>query len=188
MGFVEPPDWWLQGHFDVEAARTSDLAAGAVMATSVFRFRPGEYEGLIFAPIQDTDFEADLVLVYCNTLQATMLAMGARYRDGEPLRSTISARFACADTIVQTLVTQRCQVALPCGGERRLAHAQSDEAIFTAPAQSVGGIAAGLANIFRSTGGLHPSPVDAEGWLGLQRQLPGKYDRLARLVGLLEGV
>lgn len=184
MGFTEPPRWWLEGHFDLEASRTSTLSAGAVMASSVFRFAPGQVRGLLFAPIHDAGFEADLVLVYCNTLQVTMLAMGARHRDGEPLRSTISARFACADSIVQTALTQRCHVALPCGGERRLAHAQSDEVIFAAPGNQLDSIVVGLDSIFGPTQGLHPSPVEAEGWLGLQRQLPGKYDKLAELTGV----
>lgn len=186
MGFVEPPEWWLGGHFDLEASRTLTLEAGAVMAGSVFRFQPGEYVGLVFAPIQDANFGADMVMVYCNTLQVTMLGMGARHKDGEPLRSTISARFACADTIVQTMLTERCHVALPCGGERRLANAQSDEVIFTAPVSKLGDIVVGLDKVFGGVGTLHPSPVGAEGWLGLQRQLPSKYDKLAKLVGVVE--
>jgi uncharacterized protein (DUF169 family) len=184
VGFVEPPAYWLEGHFDLAAGRTSTLEAGAVMAGTVFRFQTGEYSRVAVAPIHQATFDPDLVLVYGNTLQATMLGMGARHKDGEPLRSTISARFACVDAIAQTVQTRRCHLVLPCGGERRLAAAQSDEIIFTAPAEAFLDIVAGLDSVFGDVGTLHPSPVGPEGWLGLQTQLPGKYDRLSQLVGL----
>ena len=83
MGFVEPPAYWLEGDFDLAAGRTSTLEAGAVMAGSVFRFQPGEYSRVAVAPLHTAKFDPDLVLVYCNTLQATMLGMGARHGDAE---------------------------------------------------------------------------------------------------------
>lgn len=184
MGYAEPPEWWLDGYFDLEARRTATLEAGATMARSVFRFEPGQYAGVAIGPLEDAGFDPDVVLVYCNTLQATMLGMGARHKDGEPLRPMVSARFACADAIVQTALTNRCQLALPCGGERRLAGAQSDEVIFAVPFGSLADVVVGLDSVFSQTGTLHPSPVGPEGWLGLQTQLPGKYDKLSRLVGL----
>jgi uncharacterized protein (DUF169 family) len=184
MGFAEPPAFWLEGHFDLAAGRTSTLEAAAAMAGSVFRFQPGEYSRVAFAPIHKAAFEPDLVLIYGNTLQATMLGMGARHKDGEPLRSTTPARFGCADSIVKTVQTRRCHLVLPSGGDRRWAAAQSDEIVFAAPAEAFLDIAAGLDSVFGDVGTLHPSPVGPEGWLGLQTQLPGKYDRLSQLVGL----
>jgi len=186
MGFADPPEFWSDGRFNFEGSRTATLQAGRVMAESVHRFQPGQYDGLLSAPLQTTDFEPDMVVVYCNTLQATLLINAARYMDGEPLRSVISARFACADAIVQTMLTGQCHLALPCGGDRRMAFAQTDEVIFTAPVDKIEGILMGWEKVYGRVDTLFPSPVGMKAWLGLQvpAKQPEKYQQLAKLVGV----
>jgi len=143
FGWVDPPKWWHEGKLAYKIW-THTLEAGANMETGVFRFVPGEYWGFVAAPLQKTNFDPDVVVLYCNAYQATLLVNGVRAKTGDRFYTNISGRDACSDAIVATMQTGQPQLTVPCEGDRILGQAGVDDLIFAAPLSWLGDIADGL--------------------------------------------
>jgi len=143
MGFVEAPQWWLDGYL-AHDQYAETMEAAKTMESQLYRFEPHRYVGVTFSPLNLTNFEPDMVFVYCNSLQAMLLATASRYRDGLRLNVGISGRDVCSDIIPQTILTGKCQVVLPCGGDRAVGGGGDHELIFTIPAGKLDDIIMGL--------------------------------------------
>ncbi len=176
FGMAPPVGVWADGEISHGVYAKTKKAARA-MEKNVFRFRPGEYAGLISAPLSKARFAPDLVMVYCNSAQAMSLAAASRWDDGLPLDTRVSARAVCSDSVVQTVQTGRCQVCIPCGGDRIKAHAGKNDIVFTAPARKLGVIAEGLEGLARARARTLPAPS------GEKESLLGRrYAKLARVL------
>jgi len=150
FGIVKPPKWWLEGNLTYGmVAETREAAIN--LAKAYFRFEPGEYNGLLFSPARETTFDPDLVMTYCNSAQAGRLVGAARYKDGYPLNPHITASAVCSASIVQTVQTGKCQLSIPCVGDRAHAFAKDDEIVFSAPFNRLTGITSGLEAINKVT-------------------------------------
>jgi len=143
FGWVDPPQWWHEGRLAYKIW-THTLEAGANMEKGVFRFPPGEYWGFVVAPIHKTNFDPDVVLLYCNAYQATLLVNGVRAKTGDRFYTNISGRNACSDAVVATMLTGQPQLTLPCEGDRLLGQADVHDLIFAAPLDKLSDIADGL--------------------------------------------
>lgn len=132
FGIVQPIDWWKEGNVSY-GIYTRTRKAAVTMERNVFRFKYRRYVGFLTSPLKKAMFEPDMVMLYCNSEQAMVLAAASRYDDGLPITTTISARDVCSDSIVQTIKTGKCQVCIPCRGDRSNAYAGADEIVFTAP-------------------------------------------------------
>jgi len=180
FGFTKPPEWWLQGN--IPLGWYTDLPEAARnMESKSARFKVGEYVGLTSAPIDKADFKPDLVLVYCNSLQAMRLICASRYKDGRLLEAKLSGRNACADSIIRTMLTGECQLVVPGLGSRILAFSGDNELIFTVPMGRLRDVLMGVEKALSM-------PVSPKVWLGLQsiRKLPERFQKLAEIIGLTD--
>ncbi len=140
------------------------------------KFRLGEYERILVAPLGRTTFEPHVVLVYGNSAQVMRLVAAALYRRGGRLHSSFSARLDCADAVIETMHTGRPQVILPCYGDRIYGQTEDHEMAFTIPWAMVGDLVEGLAGTHR--GGIR-YPVPA--WLRYAGEFPETYRKLDSL-------
>ena len=130
FGLAEPPKYYLERHSyfprvmqTIEAARSH--------AHAFPRLRAGKYVGVVSAPLETTNFEPDLVMIYCAPSQLRLLVKARSCGDGQGIVCKLTASAACV--WVPAIQNQECQVALPCPGVQSRAAAQDDELIFAIP-------------------------------------------------------
>ena len=127
-----------------EGMYTETKQAGQRSEAAVDRFTPGEYAGLLVAPLDRATFEPDIVCIYGNPAQVMRLTQAALWKKGGKLTSAFGGRVVCADIIVTTMRTDQPQVILPCSGDRIFGQTQDHEMAFTVPWTQVEEIIDGL--------------------------------------------
>ena len=95
------------------------------------RLETGKYSHLLIAPIEITDFQPDLILLYTNSAQAMRLAQSATFGSGDSVSAIASGGADCGDIVARTTKSNQCQFILPSGGDRVFGGTQDDELIFT---------------------------------------------------------
>ncbi|MDW7652270.1 MAG: DUF169 domain-containing protein [Bacillota bacterium] len=139
--------------------------------------------GIVAAPLERAEFDADVVLVYGNSAQVIRLVQGALYKEGGRIESAFTGRGACGSEIVVPYLQQECKVIIPGGGERLFAHTADDEVVFAAPAGKLADVAAGVETTHKSGIARIPTP-----FMGMRGQVayPEKYNEVAKLFGIGE--
>jgi len=131
-GIAESPQYFLEGYnrFPEDVAT---LEAGRNYAHDFPRLPVGRYIGIMAAPLPVTKFEPDLVLIYCDSAQLSLLLLGREYKNGHYLKCSLSSHAACVYSVVPAIQTGECCVAVPCRGDHYEAMAADDEMIFSVP-------------------------------------------------------
>ena len=146
FGLAEPPQYFMDGYnrfpHDVET-----LEGGKNYAHEFPRLEAGKYIGVISAPLAMTTFEPDIVILYVNPAQLTLLLLGNEYKEGYSLKCALSGHAACVYAAVPAIQSGKCQVAIPCRGDRWMAMAADDELIFSIPMAKMGDLMLGLERI-----------------------------------------
>lgn len=145
-GLAEPPEYFLEGHNrfpeDVET-----LEVGSNYAREFPRLEVGKYIGIASAPLTTANFEPDLVMIYCDSPQLSLLLLGREYKDGFSLKCSLSSHAACVYAVVPVVQSGECQVAIPCRGDRYRAMAGDDEMVFTVPKGKLEDLLLGLRRV-----------------------------------------
>ena len=130
-GLAEIPQYFLDGHsYFPRTAQTLEL--GQSQAHNFPHLESGKYIGIAFAPLKTTNFEPDLVMLYCDSAQLTQLLHAIQYTsDEEAITCRMSANAVCVYAIVPVMQDRQHQVTAPCPGDRHRAMAQDDELVFT---------------------------------------------------------
>lgn len=178
LGIAKPPDYYMEGntYFPTHVG-TMELAAD--LAKNFPRLAFGQCIGVLSAPLKKADFLPDMVIIYCDSAQLRSLLAGLKYKQGELVTSTMEPASACVQAIVPTLKSNRCQVAVPCGGDRRWALAQDDEMIFTIPGDKLADVMSGLRHI-DAEGSVFPIKFGAK----IEYPLSESYFRVSELIGM----
>ena len=154
-GLGEPPDDFMQGH-NRYPRDVATPEAGKHYAQEFPRLEAGKYIGIASAPLRATNFEPDIVLIYCDSAQLCLLLLGREYKEGYNLKCSISGHAACVYGVVPALQTGECQVAVPCRGDHYRAMAGDEEMIFTVPKEKLEDLMLGLRRI-ETTGSKLPA-------------------------------
>ena len=150
FGLAEPPDFYLKGLTEYRV-RIGSLKAAKKWAKNSPRLKVGKYIGLVSAPLRTASFEPDLVDIYCNSAQLKCLLDGMKFKNGCLVTSTLEPAGACVQSNVRPLLSGECQVAVPCGGDRKWGLARDDELIFSVPKDKLKDLIFGLRH-FDKTG------------------------------------
>lgn len=178
-GIEEAPDYFLQGH-NRYPRDVASLEAGATWAAREFpRLEAGRYVGVVSAPLASAEFTPDVVMIYCNPAQLTLLLLGIAYRDGLDVASRLSGHAACVYAVVPPMKTGRCWVSTPCMGDRARATAGDDEMIFSLPPEAAEDLLTGLRHI-----GETGRRVPFGRTLMPEYQMSESYCRIARMLGM----
>ena len=179
FGLAEPPDPFLQGNTFFKFSVGDPRAAGK-LAKALPRLEHGRCVGVVSAPLSATQFEPDVVVIYCNTNQLRCLLSGVKYRDGYLVKSTLDPSGACVQATVPVLQTGECQVTVPCGGDRAHALAQDDEMIFSVPTSKLGDLILGLRYFDELGRGCTRYAPD----MRPEYPLPDLYVKVGKMVGM----
>jgi uncharacterized protein (DUF169 family) len=175
-GWAEPPQYFLDGH-NRFPEDVKDLEAGKNYAHDFPRLEVGTYIGVVSAPLTTLNFRPDLVMLYCNSEQLSLLLLGREYMDGHDLPCHLSSHAACVYSVVPAIRDSQCQVAIPCRGDRYYALAGGDEIIFTVPTEKIEDLLEGLRHLETTDSKLPKSA-------NMQRQpwFPDSYMKILRMV------
>jgi uncharacterized protein (DUF169 family) len=146
LGIAKPPEYYLEGN-TYFPAHVGNSEQAANLAKNFPRLEYGKCMGVASAPLKKANFKPDMVIIYCDSAQLRSLLAGLKYKQGDLVTSTMEPASACVQAIVPTLKSDKCQVAVPCGGDRRWALAQDDEMIFTVPGDKLSDLLFGLRHI-----------------------------------------
>jgi len=135
-----------------------DLTAGKNYASDFPRLAVGRYIGVSSAPLTAVSYEPDLVLLYCNSVQLSLLLLGREYKDGHDLKCSLSSHVACVYSMVPVTTTGECQLAIPCRGDRYFALAGDDEIIFSVPTHKIKNLLVGFRHLGKYGSRLPRSP------------------------------
>jgi uncharacterized protein (DUF169 family) len=129
----------------------------AKIARGLPQLEQGKYTHLVAAPLQRTNFEPQIIIIYGNPAQIARLIQAAIYGTGEPIISSSIGGFACGEEITRTILTDQCQSIVAGGGDRAIAQTQDDEISFAMPIGKVEAIIEGLEGTHKA-GMRYPTP------------------------------
>jgi uncharacterized protein (DUF169 family) len=156
------------------------LESGAAWAKAFPRLEVGKYIGVVAAPLRATNFEPDLVVVYCDSAQISLLISAAIWKDGEiDFPSKLNPSAACVRAVVPVIQERKFQVALPCWGDRTRAMAQDSELIFSIPRDRLEELLLGI-KVFGQGG--RKMPVQPSMWP--EHEMPDGYVKIAQMMGM----
>lgn len=145
-GWAKAPRYFLEGH-NRFPQDVKDLRAGRNYAADFPRLAVGRYQGVVSAPLGKVRFTPDMILIYCNSAQLSLLLLGREYKDGHDLKCSLSSHAACVYSVVPVVQSRQCQIAIPCRGDRYFAMAGDDEVIFTVPTSRIEELLQGLRHV-----------------------------------------
>jgi uncharacterized protein (DUF169 family) len=173
FGLRPKSDYYRQGRA-CAGMYTETPEAGIRSEGEVATFGEGEYEYILVAPLRRTTFEPHVIVVYGNPAQVLRLLSAALWKSGGRLRSSFGGRIDCSEEIIVPMRSGRCEVILPCHGDRVFAQSQDHEMAFSIPRDRGAEVVAGLAGTQK--GGLrYPIPS----FLRYTGMFPPQYTNVA---------
>jgi uncharacterized protein (DUF169 family) len=167
----------------LDMANFIDIDAAIKNMESRPRFPKGEYRGLVFSPLNSTMVIPDIILVYCDSAQAMVLMEASHYVDGvgiTPFRP-LQASGVCSESIISAKLSGSFQLAIPCGGDRRLEGTGDDELIFAFPAKKLDDLLAGIEGKRKKGSRTYPPPRN----LRFSPELNKYYEDLSKKMRLV---
>ena len=100
---------------------------------------------VVYAPLERTPVEPDVVLLYVNPAQLMRLIHGATHHGGTPLAGSFSGRAAsCTEGVLGAYLDGDCKVVVPGNGDRVWAGCQDHEMVMAIPSSRLEGVVDGL--------------------------------------------
>ncbi len=166
-GLAEVPDWVADGTMRsvVWLEKKEDAAA---CERVIQRIPAGTYEAVMMAPTAYDPFVPDIVLVYANPAQMSLMVNAIQFDRFERLTFYSVGETSCSDVIGRAFVDRVPALSIPCYGERRFGQAQDDELAIGLPAEECARILANLETLYKrgvrypiSQYGAQTSPFEA---------------------------
>ena len=143
FGFRRASEFYLKGRA-CAGMYTESEEAGTLSEEQVEKFSFGEYEYILLAPLHRTAFQPEVIVIYANPGQVLRLLTAALWKSGGRLASSFGGRIDCAEEIIVPLRSGKCEVILPCYGDRIFAQTQDHEMAFSIPMDRAEEIIEGL--------------------------------------------
>lgn len=122
----------------------------AALCESVMQRIPyGKFRAFMLAPTAYDPFVPDIVLLYGNPAQMSLLVNAIQYDRYERLVFYSVGESSCSDVIGRCFVDRVPALSIPCYGERRFGHAADDELAIGLPAEDCSRILKNLETLFK---------------------------------------
>jgi uncharacterized protein (DUF169 family) len=148
-GWNEPPEAFLEGR-NRYPQDVKDLRAGRNYVSDFPRLPLGTAKGVISAPLHDCAFYPDVVMIYCDSSQLSLLLLGREWKDGHDLSCHLSSHAACVYSVVTAMQKGEFQVSIPCRGDHYFAMASDTEMILSFPITRLHDLITGLRHLAKS--------------------------------------
>ena len=175
-GWAKAPKYFLDGH-NRFPQDVRNLQAGKNYAADFPRLGIGRYKGVVSASLLKVNFIPDLILIYCNSAQLSLLLLGREYMDGHDLQCSLSSHAACVYSVVPVIQNKMCNVSIPCRGDRYFAMAGDDEIILSVPTTKIEDLLKGLRHLDKHGSRLPRNPA-------MQREpkFPEAYMKILKMI------
>lgn len=182
LGLAERVEFFREGNLFINRY-TPSKEASIEMASTMPSLPVGDYVGLVTAPVQICNFDPDLVVVFCNPLQAKRLIQAALVKEGGRFTASFGVTGSCSEIITSTIQTGRCQFSFPDGGHRCYDAVSAEEVMFSIPSERLEEVVFGLK--YTDEHGLNFPPhrwVDIEPRCEKERGNASVIDRLREML------
>ncbi len=167
LGLAEVPEFVSSGA--MRSVVWLDKKEDAAACERVIQRIPyGKYEAFMLAPTAYDPFIPDILLIYANAAQMSLLINAIQFDKFERLVFYSVGETSCSDVIGRCFVDRVPALSIPCYGERRFGHAQDDELAIGLPAEDCARILKNLEILYKkgirypiSHFGAQTSPLDA---------------------------
>ena len=173
FGFRQASEFYLKGQA-CAGMYTETEEAGMQSEDQVEKFSFGEYVYILVSPLHRTNFDPQVIIIYANPAQILRLLTAALWKSGGRITSSFGGRIDCAEEIIVPQRSGRCEVILPCYGDRIFAQTQDHEMAFSIPISRLEEIIEGLEGTQRG-GVRYPIPS----FLRYTGEFPAQYMKVA---------
>lgn len=148
LGLADVPDFVADG--SLRSVIWLDKKEDAVECERVIQRIPtGKYKAFLLAPTAYDPFIPDMVLIYANAAQMSLLINAIQFDRFERLVFYSVGETSCSDVIGRCFVDRVPSLSIPCYGERRFGHAQDDELAIGLPSEDCARILANLETLYK---------------------------------------
>ena len=148
IGLASLPEIYRDGTFR-SIVWTKTRKDGLKYENSIPRLPAGKYQAVALAPLVCNPFDPDIVLLYANPAQMTLLVNALQCEDYEVMRFSCVGESSCSDAIARCFLERKPSLSIPCYGERRYGHAQDDELVMALPAEMMDKALRGLEALYK---------------------------------------
>ena len=122
----------------------------AALCESVMQRIPyGKYKAFMIAPLAYDPFDPDIVLIYANPAQMSIMINAIQFDNFKRLTFYSVGESSCSDVIGRCFVDREPAISIPCYGERRFGHASDDELAIGLPSDDCARILRNLETLFK---------------------------------------
>jgi uncharacterized protein (DUF169 family) len=148
LGLAEVPDFVADGTVRsvIWLEKKEDAAA---CERVIQRIPTGKYKAFLLAPTAYDPFIPDIVLIYANAAQMSLLINAIQFDRFERLLFYSVGETSCSDVIGRCFVDRVPSLSIPCYGERRFGHVQDDELAIGLPTEDCARILANLKTLYK---------------------------------------
>ncbi len=148
LGLAELPDFVKDG--SMRSVVWLEKKQDAALCESVIQRIPcGRYKAFILAPTAYDPFVPDIILVYANPAQMSLMVNAIQYDKFERQVFYSVGEGSCSDVIGRCFVDRVPALSIPCYGERRFGHAADDELAIGLPAEDCPRILGNLEKLYK---------------------------------------
>jgi uncharacterized protein (DUF169 family) len=143
FGLVEKPEFFCKG--DILAPHmVKDPEAAKKLVDNFPTLESGKYIGIVSAPLKNTGFKPDLVLIYSNTAQLRSMLLAIKYTEGQLVKSEFDPIDSCIFSTIPTFLNNEYRITIPDPGDYERAMATEDEIILSVPGSKLEDLVSGL--------------------------------------------
>ncbi len=145
LGIVEMSDKLRSGELYLLFKKMPTLETAQKMISSRPEFPPGSYQATLLAPLDQAEFEPDVIVFTLVPEQAMWLCCAQTYDNGQrQFFQTSGYNSACADLIIQPMKTGLMNISFGCYGARASSELGDSEMFLSVPVHSLEGMVRSL--------------------------------------------
>jgi len=136
LGLREITDTLKNGDFYFKLGKFESSAACKRTIDHVAHLGTGDTYATLYAPLEKTPFDPQVVLIVANPWAMLKLAQSSLFRVGGRISAEFSGiQSVCADACAQTYLTGRVNFSLGCDGSRKFSGIDDSEMVIGIPAE-----------------------------------------------------
>lgn len=141
MGLIPMSPKLRSGELYLLFKKLPTIECAQKMIASRQEFAAGEYAATVLAPLEDAEFEPDVVIFTVYPEQMMWLCCAASYGSGERHTfHTSGYNSTCADLTVQVMKSQKMNISFGCYGARAISDISDFEAYVSVPFRQLSGL------------------------------------------------
>ena len=147
IGLRDMPPKLANGEKYFSLGRFQDLET-AKKLTSKLSIVEEEHWGIIYAPLDEADFEADVIEVITEPVGGMILAQSIVYKTGEKITASFAGiQSLCGDAFANPYISDGINFTLGCDGSRKAADIKDNEMAVGISAAKIEEVISGLQSI-----------------------------------------